>query len=217
MAKLDVQIPEAFGFLFDPPLGSVRYRVSYGGRGAAKSWQYARALLIHGMQQPLRVLCTREFQANIKDSVHLLLSDQITALGLGGFYRVQDTEIAGINGTTANTYVNVWTRNKTYGGNSVTGARRHGGVVGAAASGGVRSNMTLVGEAGPEIVNLPTGSRVRSNPDTRRMMSGSGGGGGPVVIEIRSSGSAVDDMLMEIFRKAVHVRGGDVQIAVMGK
>jgi len=100
MAKLDVQIPEAFGFLFDPPLGSARYRVSYGGRGSAKSWQYARALLIHGMQQPLRVLCAREFQASIKDSVHLLLSDQIAALGLGGFYQVQQSGIAGANGTT---------------------------------------------------------------------------------------------------------------------
>jgi len=125
--------------------------------------------------------------------------------------------LARINGTTATTYVDVWTRNRTYGGNSVTGARRHGGVVGAAASGGVRSNMTLVGEGGPELVDLPTGSRVRSNPDTRRMMGGSGGGGAPVVIEFRSSGSALDDMLLEIFRKAVHVRGGDVQIAVMGK
>lgn len=126
-------------------------------------------------------------------------------------------QLAALNGTTATTYVDVWTRNKTYGGNSVTGARRHGGVVGAAASGGVRSNMTLVGEGGPEVVDLPTGSRVRSNPDSRRVMGGSGGGGGPVVIEIRSSGSAVDDMLLEIFRKAVHVRGGDVQIAVMGR
>jgi len=122
-----------------------------------------------------------------------------------------------LNGKTATTYVDVWTRNKNYGGNSVTGAKRHGGVVGAAATGGVRSNLTMVGEGGPELVDLPTGSRVRSNPDTRRMMSGSGAGAPTAVIEIRSGGSKMDDMLMEIFRKAVHVRGGNVQIAVMGK
>jgi len=97
--ETDVEIPLAFGFLFDPPLGAVRYRGAYGGRGSAKSWQFARALLLHGAQQPLRILCAREYQASIKDSVHKLLSDQIEVLGLGGFYTVQQTSIQGINGT----------------------------------------------------------------------------------------------------------------------
>lgn len=35
----------------------------------------------------------------MRDSVHRLLSDQIAALGLGGFYDVLDTEIRGANGT----------------------------------------------------------------------------------------------------------------------
>lgn len=99
MAKIEVSVPAAYGFLFDPPLGAVRYRVSYGGRGSAKSWQYARALLVRGMERPLRILCAREFQASIKDSVHRLLSDQISALGFSGFYDVQQTTIRGRNGT----------------------------------------------------------------------------------------------------------------------
>ncbi|HEX6927601.1 MAG TPA: PBSX family phage terminase large subunit, partial [Longimicrobiaceae bacterium] len=96
---VDVEIPEAFAFLFDPPLGVVRYRVSYGGRGSAKSWQFARALLIHGARRPLRILCAREFQTSIKDSVHRLLADQIDRLGLGAFYEVQQSAILGANGT----------------------------------------------------------------------------------------------------------------------
>lgn len=57
------------------------------------------ALLIQGAQKPIRVLCTREVQKSIKDSVHRLLSDQVQALGLGSFYEVLETEIRGKNGT----------------------------------------------------------------------------------------------------------------------
>lgn len=45
------------------------------------------------------MLCTREVQKSIKDSVHKLLSDQIEQLGLGAFYSILDTEIRGLNGT----------------------------------------------------------------------------------------------------------------------
>jgi phage terminase large subunit len=38
-------------------------------------------------------------QKSIKDSVHRLLSDQIAAMGLGGFYEVLETEIRGKNGS----------------------------------------------------------------------------------------------------------------------
>ena len=64
------------------------------------SWAAARALLIQAANAPggLRVLCGREVQRSIKESVHQLLSDQIAALGLGGFYRILDTEIRGRNG-----------------------------------------------------------------------------------------------------------------------
>lgn len=71
----------------------------HGGRGGAKSWGVARALLILGTTSPLRILCTREVQKSIKDSVHKLLKDQIAALELGYFYEVLETEIRGINGT----------------------------------------------------------------------------------------------------------------------
>lgn len=79
-----------------------RYRVLYGGRGGAKSWSVARALLVLAASKPLRVLCARETQTSISQSVHQLLADQIEALGLGSFYQVLETEIRGLNGSQFN-------------------------------------------------------------------------------------------------------------------
>jgi hypothetical protein len=84
--------------------------------------------------------------------------------------------------------------------------RASGGIVGAA-SGGIRSNSILVGEHGPEIVNLPTGSMVKSNPDTRRMMSESGGGSQTILVQFDFRGAANDD-LVKMIRNAIRVRGG---------
>lgn len=89
------QFPEKLGVLFKP----ARYKIAHGGRGGAKSWNFARALLLEGAESPTRVLCTREVQKSIKDSVHQLLSDQIDLLGLTGFYRIIRDEITGKNGT----------------------------------------------------------------------------------------------------------------------
>ncbi|MEN9671002.1 MAG: hypothetical protein RL018_1279 [Pseudomonadota bacterium] len=76
-----------------------RYKVLYGGRGGAKSWGVARALLILAAKTPTRVLCAREFMTSMKDSVHKLLSDQIQALGLLGFYEITQNSIRGKNGS----------------------------------------------------------------------------------------------------------------------
>jgi len=95
LSDLKVEIPEKLGFLFEPH----RYKVAHGGRGGAKSWAFADALLIQGLQSPLRIGCFREIQKSIKDSVHKLLGDRIKAHGLGDFYEVQQTTIKGRNGT----------------------------------------------------------------------------------------------------------------------
>ena len=83
--------------MFNPE--KMRYRVLYGGRGGAKSWGIARALLIKGASNPLRVLCAREYMASMKDSVHKLLCDQILALKLLEFYEITQASIKGKNGT----------------------------------------------------------------------------------------------------------------------
>jgi phage terminase large subunit len=92
---MSAEFPKKLAFLFQPH----QYKVAYGGRIGLKSWNFARALLIIGASKPLRVLCTREVQKSIKDSVHSLLVDQIQNLGLGQFYEVTDHEIRGPNGT----------------------------------------------------------------------------------------------------------------------
>lgn len=96
---LVVQTPEAFGFLYDPPLGQLRERCAHGGRGSGKSWQFARALLVHGLNKRIRVLCAREYQSSMRDSVQKILIDQIAALGLGAVYYATETSIVGENGT----------------------------------------------------------------------------------------------------------------------
>lgn len=92
---MEIQLAEKFQFLFRPK----RYKVAYGGRGGAKSWAYAQALLLLGASKPLRILCAREIQDSIKDSVLKLLADQTIALGLEEFYEVQTAAIYGKNGT----------------------------------------------------------------------------------------------------------------------
>jgi len=78
---------------------SARWKVLYGGRDSAKSWSIARMLLARGRAKPERVLCTREVQKSIAESVHQLLKDQIVALGMDDFYEVQNNYIYGQNGT----------------------------------------------------------------------------------------------------------------------
>ena len=95
MKRNQIDIPEAYKFLKEP----ARYKVAWGGRGGARSWSFARAALIKGAQNPEFVLCTREFQTSIKDSVYRLLCDQIHDLGLDSFYTVQRDKIIGRNGT----------------------------------------------------------------------------------------------------------------------
>ena len=96
-AKAKARFPAKLKCLFEP--AKSRYRILYGGRGGSKSWNIARALLLKGCEQPTRILCAREFQTSIKDSVHKLLVDQIYNLELEAHYEVTDRTIRGINGT----------------------------------------------------------------------------------------------------------------------
>lgn len=91
----EVSIPEIFAPLFE----SKRYKILHGGRGSGKSVNVVKALLIMGMQNKLRILCTREVQKSIKDSVKALLDDEIEAMGFSYFYESLEKEIRGKNGT----------------------------------------------------------------------------------------------------------------------
>lgn len=84
-----VDFPEPAEFLFLP----ARYKVLYGGRGAAKSWSAADALLLIAGDEYKRILCARETQTSITESVHRLLRDRIEALGLSPIYDIQKSII----------------------------------------------------------------------------------------------------------------------------
>jgi phage terminase large subunit len=89
--RLDVDLPEKFRSAFEPH----RYKSIRGGRGSAKSWSVARALLLIGAERPLRIICARETQKSIRDSVHKLLVDQIARLRLAAHYKIQQVQITG--------------------------------------------------------------------------------------------------------------------------
>lgn len=90
-----VELPNKLLPLFQPK----RYKILHGGRGSGKSWSIARALVALGASKPIRVLCARETQKSIQESVHRLLKDQITLLGLDSLYEIQENRIIGSNGT----------------------------------------------------------------------------------------------------------------------
>ncbi|WP_019054965.1 hypothetical protein [Streptomyces prunicolor] len=107
-----------------------------------------------------------------------------------------------------------------------------GGIVGAAASGGIRSGLTLVGEQGMELADLPVGSRVWSNPDTRRKLAAaqapwasmlntprrgpaaatapigaSGGTDRPIVIQLAIGKQQFGEVWVDVGREQVRARG----------
>ena len=93
---LDFQIPEKLAPIAEHPR---RYNIIPGGRGGSRSWSTARLLIIKGYREKRRILCAREIQKSLEDSVYQLLMDQIELLGLSGFYRGIKNKIEGLNGT----------------------------------------------------------------------------------------------------------------------
>ncbi|MFE7072718.1 phage tail protein [Streptomyces sp. NPDC057620] len=112
------------------------------------------------------------------------------------------------------------------------GKKAAGGIVGAAASGGMRGGLTWVGEHEPELLDLPVGSRVWSGPDSRRKAAApwasmlnapqsgrrggravgvpaSGGDGGrPIVLHVSFGAKEFGQIWVDAGRKEVKVRGG---------
>lgn len=84
-----IEVPPAYSFLWEPK----RYKIAYSGRGAAKSWSFARYLISVAYTRKTRILCVREYQSSIADSVLRLLADQIGMLGLLPWFDIQATTI----------------------------------------------------------------------------------------------------------------------------
>lgn len=98
--EAQVQLPPKLLPVFAPPRGSVRYRGAYGGRGSGKSQSFAKMAAVLGYAEPLRILCTREFQVSIKESMHAELRAAIESEPwLAAHYQVGESFIRGDNGT----------------------------------------------------------------------------------------------------------------------
>ncbi|MFM7468512.1 MAG: PBSX family phage terminase large subunit [Vampirovibrionales bacterium] len=80
--------------VFQPLLKPSRYKGIHGGRGSGKSTFDAQAIVTQCMFRPgLRVVCVRETQNSLKESVYQLIIDQINKLGVASAFTVQSSRI----------------------------------------------------------------------------------------------------------------------------
>ncbi len=80
--------------VFRPLLDPARYKGSYGGRGSGKSHFFAELAVERCiMQAGTRIVCVREVQKALRESVKLLVEDKIGALGVAGQFRVLSDSI----------------------------------------------------------------------------------------------------------------------------
>lgn len=92
-----IQLPKKCRFLLTE---KSRYKVLVGGRGSAKSESIGRALILLSMRKKIRVLCARQVQASIADSVHRMLCDIISMYELDCYFKItRDAIICTLTGS----------------------------------------------------------------------------------------------------------------------
>jgi phage terminase large subunit len=80
--------------------GPATYRGAYGGRGSGKSFSFALMAAVRGYAKPMRILCARELQNSIRDSVHNEVVSAIESRPwLRSHYDYGESYIRGRNGT----------------------------------------------------------------------------------------------------------------------
>lgn len=125
-------------------------------------------------------------------------------------------ELNALNGKTATTYV----RTIVQGGKGHAYGDAHGGIIGMASGGIARASgaarQTLVGEAGPELVDLPPGAHVRPTGATSRILEQAAKQSGSNELVIRGDGSETAEFLIKLLRRSISNKGGNVQ-AVLGR
>ena len=83
--------------VFEPLFSPSRFKGVRGGRGSGKSHFVAERLIDESIEYEVRVVCAREVQNSIKDSVKQLLEDKIQTLGVSHLFTITEKEIRGPN------------------------------------------------------------------------------------------------------------------------
>ena len=97
MSAIELKLPQKLAWVFAK---DSRYKGAYGGRGSGKSFSFALMCAVLGVRKKIRVLCAREFQNSIKDSVLQEVSSAIESHEvLRDYYDVGVNYIKGKNGT----------------------------------------------------------------------------------------------------------------------
>ena len=94
--NVGLKVPAVFQPLFK---GAKRRNFIFGGRGSGKSHAVAQYCIFRAYQKKTKVLCTRELQKSISESVHALLCEKIHDMGLDSFFTIQKDKIYGANGS----------------------------------------------------------------------------------------------------------------------
>ncbi len=87
MNEVDIRVHPKFLPLYSR--NTYRYKVFYGGRAGLKSWAFAQALVAMATQETLFILCAREIQKSIRESVHALLGGTIKRMQLEDCWEIQ--------------------------------------------------------------------------------------------------------------------------------
>lgn len=95
MSSKNITFPEWSKPLVSP----ARYKGAKGGRGGGKSHFFGEYAILRAYESKRRILCAREIQNSIKDSVKHLLEKKIEKLGLSSFFHITRDEIVGKNGS----------------------------------------------------------------------------------------------------------------------
>lgn len=95
--EINIDVPQPFQELFSPTK-QWRHYLYHGGRSSGKSTTVAIYLVTLATSKPVRILCCREIQRSIKESVHKLLSDCIQKYNLPG-WKITDETLRNVNGS----------------------------------------------------------------------------------------------------------------------
>lgn len=87
---LDIEFPKKLSFLLKEP---ARLKILYGGRGGGKSINSVRAAIIFDRIKKLEIVCFRELQKSIQESLHGVICNEIETLGLTSEFTIQNAEI----------------------------------------------------------------------------------------------------------------------------